>query len=78
MNWIRGIDAALASLQNLEQEQAYVEVRSIYGTMLGGNGTFSDFYIQRENFEEQNRANQNLDEVRDSLWQLFESEDTNH
>lgn len=72
-NWIRGVDAALMSLNKTNPSVAFAEARSIYTTMIGGRGPFSEYYIVRTSEAEQSAANKELDALRDSLWDLFEN-----
>lgn len=63
-NWIRGVSHVSAALE----EEDFASAASLYKTMLSGNGSFSDFYIHAEDFEERRRLNKPLDQLRDSLW----------
>ena len=40
--------------------------------MHGGMGSFSDYCIWKEDFEERVRANQELYGLTDKLWRIFE------
>lgn len=71
-NWIRGIVAARRCLDDPDIKRAVDGARSIYITMMGGNSSFSDYYIRRDNSAAQANANQQLDELRDELWRLFQ------
>jgi hypothetical protein len=78
MNWINGILAAIHCLEDPDVERGYAEAKSIYKTMIGGHGAFSDYYIKREEFEIQRQANARLDDIRNKLWQLFQVDDTSN
>ena len=58
MNFIRGINSALASLEDDDAERGYAEARRIYRHMAVGRGPFSDYYINgrtgRNNFRRTN------------------------
>lgn len=77
-NWVRGVDACLDQLPKthsagkadlLAQLQI---VASTYRSMMRGYGSFSDFFIWREDFEERVRANERLDRIRQELWKIVE------
>ena len=72
-NLIRGINSALASLEDGDGERGYAEARRIYRHMVVGRGPFSDYYIQRTDWAEQQEANEPLDRLRDELWWLFDT-----
>jgi hypothetical protein len=71
-NWIRGIKAAIACLEDSNIERGYSKARSIYTTMTAGQGAFADYYIQRSDSTEQVNENRRLDEIREQLWQLLQ------
>ena len=71
-NCIRGVIAAIESLDDSNAEQGFAEARSIYKTVAQGKAPLSDYYIKRVNPTEQAEANKRLDELRDDLWRLFE------
>jgi len=41
--------------------------------MNAGNGSFSDFHIWREDFDERLKANTELSKITDAIWREFES-----
>lgn len=63
-NWIRGVAEVAAMLEAGNVASA----ASSYKAMVGGNGSFSDFYFPAEEFGERRRLNQPLDQLRDDLW----------
>ena len=67
-NWLRGVTAAreaLASSAGLEG------ARSIYAAMNRGAGSFADYNIWAEDFDERVELNRPLDHLRTELWQRF-------
>ena len=70
-NWIRGIKSAENAFNRTDLTQGYLEARAVYRSMMHGNGSFSDYYIERNNLTEQESANQRLDQIRAELWRLF-------
>jgi len=75
-NWINGVRLAKqvgeAGLQNGEADAALKEMRHIYRRMTSGQGSFSDYYIWREDFEERRRANEPFSRMLDELWQILD------
>lgn len=74
-NWIRGINACLSILKAKDNRSAKIklsEVKSIYHTMHAGYGSFSEYFIWREDFDERVKANKRLDEIRDEIWNILE------
>jgi hypothetical protein len=72
-NWIRGIRSSIAILESAgsddaESSKALNEVASIYKTMYAGAGSFSDFFLWRDDEAERIEANKELDNLRDELW----------
>lgn len=63
-NWIRGVSNVGALLQANDLASA----ASSYKTMVGGNGSFSDFYIHADEVEARQRLNEPLDRLRAELW----------
>ncbi|MEZ5642218.1 MAG: hypothetical protein R3E70_09210 [Burkholderiaceae bacterium] len=63
-NWIRGVSHVGALLQDNDLASA----ASAYKGMLGGNGSFSDFYIHADQIDERRRLNEPLDRLRDQIW----------
>jgi hypothetical protein len=78
-NWIRGVRGILAVLVEVEANPStaadrIAEARETYRSMNGGNGSFSDFHIWRENFDERVTANNELSRITGAIWQVFETD----
>ena len=71
-NWISGVSSALAWLDRGDIAVGFERAKATYRAMNGGMGTFSDYCVHRESFEERVKANRRLDQIRDGLWDLFE------
>lgn len=69
-NWLRGIKAALLHIKNGGQEE-FLLSKSVYKTMCNGGRGFMEYYIKKNDAEEQKVANEKLDSARDKLWNLF-------
>lgn len=69
-NWIRGIRSAIAAGEALHEnpEDTFHKMSLIYRAMHGGSGSFSDYFIWRDDFDERSRANKELTEVSERLW----------
>ena len=63
-NHIRGVTAVRQALES----RRLADARSIYRTLCGGNGTFSDYNIWHDDFHTRSRLNEPLDRLRDQLW----------
>lgn len=75
-NWIRGVDSIIFSLSpksisTSSDEEAIRYAESTYKAMFRGNGSFSDFYIWRDDFEERVYENEKLDILKDKIWSEF-------
>ena len=73
-NWIRGINEIVTLLrsQSLDaEEDVLVQVKDTYKSMAAGNGSFSDFYIWRENPTEMRIKNLELDGLRTKIWHIL-------
>jgi hypothetical protein len=72
--WSRGIEESIKLLKIANDSEGEFkrerlkDVFSIYNTMNAGSGSFSDFHIWRDNYEERVKANKPLEELRDKLW----------
>lgn len=76
-NWIRGVSAVLDIVgvsygTETELHDALIRAKSIYNTMNAGYGSFSDYGIWRENYEERVEANKILDKIKSDIWQIIE------
>jgi hypothetical protein len=63
-NWARGVSNVGALLEAGDTAGA----ANSYKAMLAGIGSFSDFYIHANDFDERRRLNEPLDRLRDQLW----------
>jgi len=75
-NWIRGIENIVAVLGEAEADTSVAaariaEANHCFRTMNAGNGSFSDFHVWRENFDERLKANQELSKIVESIWREF-------
>ena len=81
-NYIRGINVIINRMKHsLEyNEDAKATIKSVgdtYFFMNSGNGSFSDFFIWREDFDERVEANKVLKKLRNDITSLIESVDNN-
>ena len=77
-NWIRGINSILNQIDYslASNEDAKSTIRDIYysyGSMNGGNGSFSDFYIWREDFDERVIENNNFMKIKNQISKILTS-----
>lgn len=63
-NWVRGVSNVGALLEANDLASA----ASAYKGMVGGNGSFSDFYIHSDDFDVRRRLNEPLDRLRNQIW----------
>lgn len=75
-NWIRGINSILNQINYslASKEEAKSTIRDIYysySLMNRGNGSFSDFYIWREDFAERVIENNKFIEIKDEIGSLI-------
>lgn len=73
-NWIRGVEIVCNILEDdtsKPQLEKFNEVKRVYVSMNGGAGSFSDYYIHRDNFDERLASNKKLDKIRDRLWEIL-------
>ncbi len=68
-NWIRGI---MAAIEALDAPNGTEQARSIYMSMNQGVGSFSDYNIWFEDFDARLKENEELDGLRERLWQEFD------
>jgi hypothetical protein len=75
-NWLRGIDLIIDALtppqsgeRDFEEALRYAE--STYKSMLGGSGSFSEFYIWRDDFDERVKENDMLEKIKNDIWDTF-------
>lgn len=55
-----------------ELYDALIRAKSIYSTMNAGYGSFSDYGIWRENYEERAMANRILENIKHAIWRIME------
>lgn len=78
-NWIRGVNLIIEALTPPDYggkgsaDEAIKYVEATYRNMVSGNGSFSDFFIWRDDFDEREKANKRLDSVRADIWNLIDS-----
>lgn len=78
-NWIRGVNLIIEVLtppgyggkENADEAVRYVS--TTYRDMVSGNGSFSDFFIWRDDFDKREIANKKLDSVRSDIWALIDA-----
>jgi len=76
-NWMRGISHIIAVLGEVESDpsvasQRIEEARQSYRSMTAGNGSFSDFHVWREDFDERVKTNRELSRITEAIWREFE------
>lgn len=77
-NWIRGVNLIVEALTppayggKGNPDEAVMYVKNTYRKMVSGNGSFSDFFIWRDDFEDRKNANKELDRVRAEIWVLVD------
>ena len=67
-NWIRGVRAVREAL---ERPDGTEHAASLYRAMCAGSGSFSDFYLHSDDFDERRRLNAPLDQIRSDLWKAL-------
>jgi hypothetical protein len=73
-NWVRGVEAIIEKLEwslndrCIEPYTYYSDACDTWKSMYKGNGSFSDYYIWRDDFNERNRLNDDLDNIKDNIW----------
>lgn len=75
-NWIRGIGSILNqisySLENNENAKDTIKsIENTYSFMNNGNGSFSDFCIWRESFDERVVENQNFMKLKNEISRII-------
>lgn len=73
-NWSRGVSAALLELTDSHgnlNPAGFDNAASIYLNMTSGGRGFAEYFVWSPDDDERIRANQKLDELRDSLWEVF-------
>lgn len=75
-NWIRGINSIrdrlrVANTSDSNIDDIYKEVGTSYRHMNGGSGSFADFMVWRDDFDERERLNQEFEALADKAWKLL-------
>lgn len=75
-NWIRGINSILNqinySLASNENDKSKIrEIYYSYGLMNSGNGSFSDFYIWRKDFDKRIIENKNFMKIKNEISRII-------
>jgi hypothetical protein len=75
-NWIQGVAGILGSLDaavdpNQDVRKHLLDAKSAWQTMNGGYGSFSDFVIWRDDYDERGMANNEFENVKKELSDLF-------
>ncbi|MFY4008269.1 hypothetical protein EUC41_30005 [Achromobacter denitrificans] len=73
-NWLRGVRAAIAELRQPDSSAnaaGFENARSIYLSMTSGGRGFSEYFIWDSDEDTRLSANSKLDQIRKSLWLLF-------
>lgn len=67
--FVRGINSVISWLASDDETgEAWRNARAGYKTMTEAKSGLSDFYVERDTFEERLLANARLDEIRKELW----------
>jgi len=74
-NWIRGIEFILRRIslvdENSDPDLILKEISTSFDHMDAGAGSFSDFVIWRENFDEMRQLNKEFSELKTRAWRLL-------
>ena len=71
-NWIDGLQCAIQAGESAnDSKQALKEMSSIYRSMHGGAGSFSDYFIWRDDFDQRKEANKAFEALSSRLWELL-------
>lgn len=73
-NWRRGVKAAFLKLTNSQGDldpAGFSDAASIYLSMTSGGGGFAEYSVWSYDEDERIKANEKLDELRGSLWEVF-------
>jgi len=80
-NWIRGVLAIIEklelSLNNhcTESVDYCKDACNTWKAMYKGNGSFSDYYIWHDDFEQRVKLNKPLDSIRENIWNIIKDND---
>ncbi|SET18970.1 hypothetical protein [Thorsellia anophelis] len=73
-NWSLGVNNIISQLtppnygELLDPYKAFQSVSSMYRLMEGGYGSFSDFYVWREDFDTRKKLNEELNMIKEKIW----------
>lgn len=70
-NFIRGVHSALGELETDPTPEGYEKARSLYRTMVMGGRGLSEYIIWVDNKDERIALNNELENLREKLWELF-------
>lgn len=76
-NWIRGMEiikhdlACIVDSNEVGADNKLEDAFDTWKSMHGGNGSFSDFYIWRDDFNEREKYNLNLNDIKGKIWETF-------
>ena len=71
-SWINGIRTVIQAGESIQNsDAALAEMSSIYRSMHGGAGSFSDYFIWRDDFNERKEANKEYEVLSTRLWELL-------
>ncbi|MDJ0088256.1 hypothetical protein [Pantoea allii] len=76
-NWMRGVLAIIEKLEfclnneGVFKKEYLKEACDTWKTMEQGNGSFTDFYIWRDDEKERSEANKFLDSVKSKIWKVI-------
>ena len=76
-NWIRGINSIRDRLHKAKTsgsniDEIYKDVGASYRYMNSGAGSFADFMVWRDDFDERLRLNQEFEVLADKAWKLLD------
>jgi len=75
-NWIRAVYLMLDKVDNglsgkVDSKEVIDYVSRTYKSISAGSGSFSDFFIWRENIDDRKKENKKLQKIKDDLWDLL-------
>lgn len=74
--WLRSIKVMLDKvdmglLDHADSKETIDCVARMYRAINGGSGSFSDFYVWRDNFDDRKKENDKLKIIKDDLWNFL-------
>lgn len=75
-DWIRGVRSILNMLkdsgnENIDIDEVYKKVKTSYRSMNSGQGSFADFMIWRDDFDEREKINKKFSRLADDAWEIL-------